>query len=156
MTVTSRVRFLAPYDPREIFDLASWVVNAPTPYRHRHWPADMIVPNPHISAEPEQGADAWVYVEYGAEGSLLLPWPMEEQESTPDAYAVLTYVTDGSVTEAKHREWVRLAMTWGICHQVPSCWSYEYGDWCMAMPGTEGLWVGGGVLTTPTDTVESG
>ena len=87
MTLTTRVRFTEPIDPRTVWNRVRELINAPENYRWTHhgagsrpmhegdhWPL-----NPEFYAESAQGADAWARVEYGAEGSALV----EEWDAYP-------------------------------------------------------------------------
>ena len=70
MTLTTRVRFTGPVDPRAVWDYARELINAPDNYA---WHSSVTSnPNPSRLADPDQGADALIWMEYGHEGSLLI------------------------------------------------------------------------------------
>ena len=113
MTLTTKVRFLAPIDPRLVWAKVAELVNAPDDYRwcHRGANDDVIhAPNPSIWAEPEQGADAWARLYYGHEGSLLIeddPPSHIPEALWPPAYVDLMLDTvrddDGACVMLHHR-----------------------------------------------------
>lgn len=118
MTINSRIRFLDPVDPREVFDFAAALVNMPASsfvhqapgseplYLNDFWPL-----NPRICTAG--GSDASVTVEYGAEGSRLIeewevyPEDIPSEQRGPQAYVLLDFESSGGFRYEDHPAWVQ-------------------------------------------------
>jgi hypothetical protein len=105
MTLTTKVRFTEPIDPRKVWAQILQLINPPTDYQWSHIPSGgnpIAYRNPLIFAEPDQGSDAWAYVRYGQEGSRLA---RDDDDTGPDGYAEATFI--GSHTDRdRHQTYI--------------------------------------------------
>jgi len=112
MTTTTRVRFLEPTDPREVFDLVVAIAGQPTDEVY-HGAPDEIYLNPYIRTDAPM---ALVCVEYGAEGSLLLG----DEPTDPAAYVEARVTSSSSAVEMSwHRAFSSMVLRTA---DVRTCW----------------------------------
>lgn len=99
MSLKTRIRFVDPVDPREVWVRVLEILDPPAGYRWSNVPVggnDIAWRNPLIYAESGQGAAVWAYVMYGPEGSLLR---FDEEDDGPDAYVEVSLISDWESVE---------------------------------------------------------
>ncbi len=101
MSLTTRIRFTEPADPREVWAKVITLISAPDDYQWSHVPVGgnpIAWNNPIIYAEPDQGASVWAYVMYGKDGGMLIE-DDDRHETTPHAYTEVTLISDWSTAD---------------------------------------------------------
>lgn len=127
MSLTTRVRFLEPVDPREVWSRVLEHIDPPVDYRWSHVPVGgnpIASCNPLIFAESGQGALAWVYVMYGPDGCRIVEdedW--QESDNIPPAFVELSIISSWE-SEVLHNEIVVKMSQW-----QPIAWRDDYQDW---------------------------
>lgn len=137
MTMTTRIRFTEPVDPRMVWMATRIAISAPVGYTWVHHAANsepMHDPNPLWMADSGQGAGAWAIMRFGADGGRLV----EEWEHSPQ------YADDYPADQRGPNAYVELELINGnrechaiyvhnICRQLASTIveQNEYtGKWC--------------------------
>lgn len=132
MTMTTHIRFLDPIDPREVWEMAKVLVNAPKDFEVKYKAANTpwwegckhVDLNAEIRAMPDQGADALIWLEYGPEGSLLRSdWDDEDgEDDRPPAYVELFLDTPYSCSQGSHRKEIAATINWAAKRGVRALW----------------------------------
>ncbi len=129
MTLTTRIRFTEPVDPRHIWERVQAAIGAPDGYTWQRRPANDEIwgANPSFVADSEQGAGAWAMMFYGPEGSRLVDAWEEYPVGTapPPAYVEVTLING---RRERHPQYLA-AITCGL----PAAWQDDYtGEWFTA------------------------
>ena len=110
MGLTTRIRFSAPTDPREVWQEILRHINPPADYQWSNVPVggnQIAWRNPLIYAESGQGADIWAYVAYGPDGCRLV-----DEEDDPPAFVEASLISDWSSVELHDKIIDALADKW--------------------------------------------
>ena len=94
MSLTTRIRFTEPIDPRVVWAKVLTMIDTPADYTWSNVPVggnDIAWRNPLIYAEPHQGADIWAYVMYGPDGCRLVE-DDDEVGYVPPAFIEVTLI----------------------------------------------------------------
>jgi hypothetical protein len=156
MTLTTRVRFLAPVDPRLIWAEVRELLDAPADYQFQHnspggrplYEGDFWPWNGEYYAQTDQGLTAHAHMEYGHEGAPLREeWDVHPESADeypvdkrpPVGYAELSldtcYSDDYEAGDIHAGIIAKLAQR----SPVPIAWQLEYmGEWF----GVTGEWLG--------------
>lgn len=113
MSLTTRIRFTEPIDPRAVWDRVTSMIDTPADYTWSNVPIGgnfIAWLNPLIYAAPHQGAAVWAYVMYGQDGCKLVE--DDDSENYPPAFVELTLISDWS-SSAVHDEIVDDMAVWG-------------------------------------------
>lgn len=123
MSLTTRIRFTEPVDPREVWNKIMGLINTPDDYQWSHVPVGgnpIAWNSPLIYAEPGQGADVWVYVMYGPDGCRLVE--DEDANDPPPAFVEVTLIGDWSTVD------IHAAVTDELARWRPIWTSDDYSE----------------------------
>lgn len=127
MSMTTRIRFSDPVDPREAWARVLGQINPPADFKWSNVPVggnEIAWLNPLIYAEPHQGAAVWAYVAYGHDGCKLVEDP--DTEGYPPAFVEVTLTSDWTSEDLHARITADLAawqgLVWSQCDVGPSGW----------------------------------
>lgn len=111
MTMTTRVRFLDPVDPRTVWERAALLVKAPENYRsevRRQRDGDYLT-----IADPDQGAEALLLMYSGNDGGRLIRDVDGYADDSPPAYVELCFNQPYSCCDSnQHDSWVSSLWVW--------------------------------------------
>ena len=123
MSLTTRIRFTEPVDPREVWNKVLTFIDPPGDYQWSNVPVGgnpIAWRNPLIYAEPHQGAKVWAYVMYGPDGCKLVE---DDDDIGPPAFVELSLTSDWSSEELQNEIVVEMSK-W-----QPIMWRDDYQGW---------------------------